>query len=336
MIVAEKCAPSRERVRLLADSLRQLGPLPPDAEERASINLDPSILPDFYFALVAICHQTSPLRGPRLQGRIGTATPAGWDYLRARFMQAVERTNGQIVRPQGLAEIAPSGIESIFRDDDGKLLLTAVEERTQLLNDMGTRCQRLGVESVQQIHDASSGWILGRGSDGLLERLAQFEAYSDPVRKKSLFLLALMKNHRLWTYRDPENLKSPVDYHEVRGHLRIGTAVIVDPDLRRAVESGAEVSQNDDIAIRTAVAQALDWLSEETGYSQSELHYFLWNLFRSCCTRETPHCSECLGSCGLPARYRLNPNHVCQLAPICSSAMLSYKICEHSVRTHYY
>ena len=251
-------------------------------------------------------------------------------------MQAAERDNGRIVRPDSLAAIHVHDIESIFRDDDGGLRLTAIEERARLLNDLGSQCLRLGLGSVQDLYAACSGRILGSGSDGLLGRLATFEAYSDPVRKKSLFFLALMANHGLWSYRDPENLKSPVDYHEVRGHLRVGTVVLADADLRRAVETGAEVGRADDIAIRSAVAQALDWLSEETHCTQSQLHYFLWNLFRSCCTRDAPHCLACPTACGLPARYRLGGARRCQLAPVCTSATTLDKVCEHSVSTHYY
>ena len=56
----------------------------------------------------------------------------------------------------------------------------------------------------------------------LLNTLGNFSAYRDPVRKKSLFFLSLLRNSGLASFSDDGNLGPPVDYHEVRGHLRIG------------------------------------------------------------------------------------------------------------------
>lgn len=58
---------------------------------------------------------------------------------------------------------------------------------------------------------------------GLYRRLAGIRAYRDPVRKKSSFLLELLRSQCGWQFVDVENLSAPVDYHEVRGHFRLGT-----------------------------------------------------------------------------------------------------------------
>lgn len=63
----------------------------PEDFEEPSVDLDIPIrsLPDLYFVLVAICHQTSPRGEPALGGRIDGKDFVGWDYLREAFLRAV-------------------------------------------------------------------------------------------------------------------------------------------------------------------------------------------------------------------------------------------------------
>jgi hypothetical protein len=187
-----------------------------------------------------------------------------------------------------------------------------------------------------------SGHRIATGSPNLLELLSVFRAYNDPVHKKSYFVLALMRNAGLWTYVDNERLGPPVDYHEVRGHLRIGTITVHDPALREKLVNGVEVSFEEDILIRQAVHDAIMFLSEETGLrNPSQLHYLFWNVFRSCCTRESPHCLRCPADCKLPARYvplAIQPDgqRRCPFTSVCQSSGREPKFLEHVFNTDYY
>lgn len=51
-----------------------------------------------------------------------------------------------------------------------------------------------------------------------------------------------MQNAGLWVFADRDKLGAPVDYHEVRGHLRIGTVQIHDEELRTRLVEGRDVS----------------------------------------------------------------------------------------------
>ena len=191
----------------------------------------------------------------------------------------------------------------MFRDKQLGDRLTDSEGRASLINDMGRIMLARSWKSANQIYDLAGGRIAG-GKPNLIGLLSQFRAYRDPVRKKIYFFLALMQNTGLWTYVDPDQLGAPVDYHEVRGHLRIGTVDVRDAVLYAKLLQGTPVTPEEDVSIRQAVHEALMFLSQRSGVrNPSQLHYLFWNVFRSCCTRENPHCYSCSPSCALPARY---------------------------------
>jgi hypothetical protein len=179
------------------------------------------------------------------------------------------------------------------------------------------------------------------GSPNLFGLLSGFDAYRDPVRKKSSFLLSLMRNSGLWAYPDNDLLGPPVDYHEVRGHLRIGTVTVEDLDLRHKLLNGLPVTAEEDIALRQAVSDAIMLLSRMTGLNNpSQLHYLFWNVFRSCCLREAPHCKGCGSACTLPERYvhlALDPDgRRCPFARVCQSESAEHRYYEHNFETDYY
>jgi hypothetical protein len=213
--------------------------------------------------------------------------------------------------------------------------------RAALIRNLGDVMARHCWESVEELYRAASGRVC-TGTPNLIELLAEFRAYDDPVRKKSYFFLSLMRNANIWIYDDPDRLGPPVDYHEVRGHLRIGTVEIGDPNLRAKLLAGREVTREEDIAIRQAVLDAIMLLSEMTGLrNPSQLHYLFWNVFRSCCTRESPHCESCPPTCTLPERYVPLAIHAdgvrrCPFSSVCQSAGKEPKLVEHRFKTDYY
>ena len=114
-----------------------------------------------------------------------------------------------------------------------------------------------------------------------------------------------MRNNHHWKYRDSESRGPPVDYHEVRGHLRLGTVQITDPTLLQKVREGQIVTLDEDVVLRRAVYDAILTISDSSGvHNASQLHYLFWNLFRGVCLRQTPECFEVTGTCTLPQRYR--------------------------------
>ncbi len=323
----------------LVDFLKK-HPVPEDKEEPTKINLPEDVTKNFYLALVAICHQTTPMTGPALQGTVDGTFLRGWDYLRAAMLKATANDNS-IVYPASLSKITDKTLSGIIKGDDGKGEISNLEERVRLLNDMGSKMQQSGAGSVQQLFEKSEGHIDNYGEKkGLYELLSEFEAYSDPVKKKSSYFLSLMKNQGFWNYSDEENLLPVVDYHEIRIALRLGTVKINDEELRSKLANKQEVTWQDDIDIRSGVQKALVYVAKESGLGHSKLHYFLWNLSRNCCNRDSPHCSSHGGKCALPQRYVQLGQEIgsvsCLFSPFCESSGKEGKLFDHVVKTHYY
>ena len=314
--------------------------IPLDREESSLPGFSSEQIANFYLLLVAISHQTSPQNQPPLEGTVAGHYRKGWDYLLSRFEERA-RIDPATLTPDCWARISPNELEVQFRDQNLGTRLHDWATRATLINDIGRVMLRHGWVSAQDIYAAAAGRI-GTGQPNLIALLSQFHAYRDPVRKKIYFYLALMHNTGLWTYRDPDQLGAPVDYHEVRGHLRIGTVQISDPNLRDKVLNHREVTQNEDIRIRQAVHEALLFLSERSGLrNPSQLHYLFWNIFRSCCTRSNPHCCSCPPNCSLPQRYvplAVFPDgsRHCPFSAICESAGHEPKLVEHNVATDFY
>jgi len=314
-------------------------PIPPDQEDSRLPGFPRSAIGNFYLALVAICHQTSPRGCAPLEGMVGGIRRRGWDYLFARLEEAA-RAEPTLLEPERWVSLSVKELRAVFRDAELGERLSNPELRSELLRDLGRGMTAHGWRWADDIYRLSGGRI-GTGELNLLQLLAEFRAYNDPVRKKSLFYLALMRNAGLWQYVDEEQLGTPVDYHEVRGHLRLGTVRIVDEALRQTILSFRSVSAVEDIAIRQAVYDAIMLISERSGVrNPSQLHYLFWNVFRSICTRDSPQCFRLSPTCSLPARYmhltELTGGRRCPFSEVCASAGEASPICEHVYETDYY
>jgi hypothetical protein len=234
-----------------------------------------------------------------------------------------------------------SDIENLLRDAIGDSTISDPIGRASLLQDLGQCLIARNVTNARELFDQSDGYLVSPTPAGLFSCLGEFRAYGDPIKKKSCFFLELMRSQCGWRYRDPENLGPPVDYHEIRGHLRIGTVEIIDTALEVKVRTGVEVSAAEDKAIRGAVYEAICEVSRSLGTADpATLHYLFWNFFRRCCGRENPHCNGCSSSCGLPVRYRaaLMPlgDNACAFRVICPSANRDDMFVEHLHTTEYY
>jgi hypothetical protein len=325
-----------QRVAALLKSRR----IPEDRENTSLTWMSPEEVGNFYLMLVAICHQTSPRDKPPLEGTVAGRHLRGWEYLSAK-LEATVRLNLGMLSPRSWAGITTEEIRQLFYDETFGDRLSDPEGRASLVADLGQKMLQRSWDKADRLYDACEGRI-ATGRPDLLSLLAQFRAYADPVYKKSFFFLALMHNSGLWTYADPDQLGAPIDYHEVRGHLRIGTVEICDADLRAALMAGREVTAEQDIRIRQAVLKAVMLISELSGMrNASQLHYVFWNVFRSCCGRQSTHCISCPPTCSLPTRYiplALFPDGIrrCPFSSDCKSAGQESKLLEQNIETDYY
>ena len=317
--------------------------IPTDKEEPTNINLPADVTKNFYFMLVAICHQTTPLVGQPLTGYINSKQYRGFDYLREKLLNVVSNDNS-IVYPDRLSKITGEDIIELLRDEKGESKISDTDGRARLLNDIGAKMESIGWTSIQDIYDLSEGFVASENGRGLYNILSNFEAYSDPVKKKSSYLFSIMKNEKFWSFNDDDKLLPPVDYHETRLALRQGTIKIVDKDLRRKILNKEEVTQDEDIEIRRSVQDAMVYIGRNTGFSHAKLHYYFWNHARNCCSRDSPHCFVHPDNDTLPERYSnrslqmFNHPSGCVIGSVCDSKGLpnEMKPVDHKVNTHFY
>jgi hypothetical protein len=316
--------------------------IPLDKEETSLPGFSRNEVGNFYLCLVAICHQTSPRGRPPLEGTVHGEYKRGWDYLSAR-LEEVCRSNSTFLTPARWSEITGDDLVALFRDARFGARLTEPGRRAALIRDLGRVMLERGWEWAEELYRLSDARV-ATAHPNLIELLAGFRAYRDPVKKKSYFFLSLMRNAGLWQYVDEELLGPPVDYHEMRGHLRLGTVVVNDEDLRRKLFEGTPVTAAEDVALRQSVHDAIMLISELTGLrNPSRLHYLFWNVFRSCCSRESPHCLGCPPDCPLPERYvhlaiHADGRRSCPFAEMCAGtcATTHKSYYEHVFRTDYY
>jgi hypothetical protein len=312
-------------------------PIPPDEEDSSLAGFSRLEVGNFYLLVVAICHQTSPRGRPPLEGIVDGTYRRGWDYLTAK-MEAAVRADRSRLDPRQWATMSVADFMILFRDPQLGDRLSDPERRVNLVQNLGR------VMCSSRWHWAEDMYKLCAGraatsEPNLFGLLARFAAYRDPIRKKSCFFLALMRNSGFWHYVDNDQVGAPVDYHEVRGHLRIGTVTVADPDLRQRLMTGSPVTAAEDIAIRGAVYDAIAVVSDLSGLrNPSQLHYLFWNVFRTHCLREDPHCFEAAPA--LPERYKhlamFGDEIRCPFSGVCASACSPTRYYEHVFETDYY
>ena len=313
----------RKQCEKIANRIKEIN-IPVAQEDEMKVNISNRVMSNLYFAIIAICHQTTPQNGPPLKGKINGKLRQGWDYLREKWIKAAEE-NPQLVSREGLKTIRAKDIEKILFDEEYGSTITDAEGRAKILNELGQTMAELDVEDVWSLYERIGGNLLGENSSGLIPLLSSFPAYKkDPVQKKMFYFLSIMFNQGLWQYKDPENLGTPVDYHELRGHLRYGTVKVSSDELREKIIKGETVLFDEEIALRLAVFKAIMFISKLSGRTPNDLHYFFWNIFRHTCRREEMFCDRPTDDKKpLPLRYKaLSPNE-CVFSRSCNTSSLN-------------
>ena len=317
-----------DRCKQIAEVLKDAAMPSPKEDTELPASLSKTQAGNLLLLQVAICHQTQTLSGT-VDGR----NCRGWDYL-TRSSAKATGANPSLVDPQAWAIFTQEHLSQLL----GSAGISQPLERIELVKNLGEVMISNGWRWADEIHRASMELLQGLDQPGVLSRLRSFKAYADPIGKKSHFFLGLMKAAGLWSYGDEEHLLPPVDYHEIRGHLRLGT-VLLEPALREAIERREQVSPESDIAIRQAVLNAIVEISLFDGVaSPMTLHYFFWNIFRTICTREKPQCTNAQRDL-LPERYRFfiqSDDNSCGFKNVCASANKSNPISEHVFLGHWY
>ena len=212
--------------------------------------------PDAALFLCAIDHRTGYRRGYLVGGK---GPYAGSALLWALGLCAERRHPGTLSAAR-LAEIDPPQVAEMFRI--GGETVAGAEPRARLWRDAARVLAREYGGEAEALLGAAEGHLGGAG--GLLTRLAELEAYSDPLQKKS-FLLAKIAARRGWfTVADSEHWEVCADSVLMRLALRSG---LVHP---------GSLDQ-----VRAATRSALRQVAANAGVSPPVLDDLLWELGRA-------------------------------------------------------
>jgi hypothetical protein len=211
--------------------------------------------PDAALFLCAIDHRTG-YRGRYLVD--GRGPHEGSALLWALGLQAARREAG-LLAAERLAAIQTEKVARIFRVA-GETAADP-ERRAALWRQLASGLNDRYAGSARVLLKASEGRLGGGG--GLIARLGEFEAYSDPLAKKA-FLYAKICERRGWlAVADPECWEVSADNVLMRLALRSG---LVEPGAR------------DDV--RGATRGAFRQIAAEAGIAPPVLDDLLWELGR--------------------------------------------------------
>jgi hypothetical protein len=230
------------RVRGLAD-----GYSPPDFGKAPGA--------DAALFLCAIDHRT----GYRRAYLVGGKGPYEGSDLLWALGCAAERRHPGLLTATSLADVDAERVGELFRV--GGETLVGAAERAQLWRGLATGLIERYEGSSETLLSAAESRL--GGPDGLIARLAEFEAYADPLAKKA-YLFAKIAERRGWfAVIDPESWEVCADNVLMRLALRSGLVHPGPVDV-----------------VRAATREALKRVAEEAGLEPPLLDDLLWELGR--------------------------------------------------------
>lgn len=170
--------------------------------------------PEAALFLCAVDHKAGYRRAHRVAGR---GPYRGSELMWVAGLEAARRDR-RLFRAPLLTRVAGRDVAAWFTV--GGDTVADPERRAALWRDLARGLVRDHSGSAERLLGASGGRLAGPG--GLLERLARYEAFADPLAKKS-FLLAKIAERRGWlTVADPESWQVAADSVLMRLALRAG------------------------------------------------------------------------------------------------------------------
>lgn len=288
-----------------------------------------------YFYSVAIGHQTHKLFSRKM-------SLWGWEYIEHVFT-LLGKNNSPFLQRGIISSLSFSDLckrlASLFSNDGSPLntTLDRIGERASFLAEADYILENQYKGSLGNMLNSSKQYLLKNG-EGLYKILSHFKAYSDPMRKKSTFLLKLLQDAGLIMVKDPGNFIPIMDYHMQRVLLRTGCVDVINERLASKLRKHQQI--NKDTVIRKACIEAFRIIASESGMPVVELNDFFWSLGRSCCHKkllcQLGYCEK--DPCTFSRIVEHDPHTNCSLESVCfGKEQEAYRqLWQPVVETHYY
>jgi len=286
-----------------------------------------------YLVAVAICHQTANLIDRK-------RNLYGWDFIEEVFIR-LSREGSPLLDPDHACSLNEKDVGALLAeaftlpDQPGICALDRLEERTRLATELLEGISNKFGNSADSLLKDSAGQ---GGLQIIYNRLAQFTAFSDPLRKKSSFLIKLALDAGLISLDQASRFVPVMDYHMMRVLLRMGCVEVTDNKLRDDLLQRRPLP--DDLPVRSKCIDAMLLISGEAGHPIEKTNDFFWSLGRSCChTRPLCVWKTCeKNPCTFAVIVELDDHSACHFAEVCRAAQQEdYRnLWQPVVQTHYY
>jgi len=298
--------------------------------EFLSIQLERETKLRAFFHAVAICHQTYSLSW-------ASKNIFGWDVIEDVYVTMM-KTDHELLKPKTYLANNRSKINHLLKENFSEngnandCKFDAIEERAELLFDLEDWIQTNFNGSFTRLVEA-----LENKAENYYRVLKDTSAFSDPLQKKTSFLLKLLLDADLIYIDDPANLSPIMDYHMQRVLLRTGCVI---PERQTAFDLRNRTPLNSDDEIRSKCIEAIKIIADNSCHSVLAMNDFFWPHGRSCCNEE-PVCKshKCEKiPCSLSELIELDTDHSCVFEGVCPGKENEdfRQLWQPIVKTHFY
>src|SRR5213594_3420857 len=166
---------------------------------------------NFFFFMVAIDHRTHP-PGAIFRGKVRDVELTGAELLWTLAKIRLDH-DPMFFSPQHLAHIRLEEVLELFTVHHPRLVHVAgPEERAKLWRDCASKLEEHFGGSILTLIRSSGGRLIREDEMGFLQLLKIFEAYKDPLNKKSFLLVKFLERRRFLRIKDAENLHVLVEH----------------------------------------------------------------------------------------------------------------------------
>jgi len=332
----------REKVSVNPDQCQQVGEIlrsihiRPEFYEREYLTMSCDIESKLamYLISVGICHQTYKLHSKELN-------LFGWDYLEHGFIE-MARSDSPLLDFSFIYKASVEEIEQLLRpyftdDIPENCTLDRLDERIGLMKDIAKTVVEHQAGKLWDTLFKKESKLIG-GDKGLYQKLLQFEAFADPLFKKSTLLIKFLVEADIIEVIDQKNYIPIMDYHMQRVLLRMACVKVNDSLLKKDLIK--RKPQSSDAEVREACIEAIRLTCQVSGHPITIMNDFFWPLGRSCCN-ETLLCRDhsCEKSpCSFWLMADLKDHSSCVFSEVCCAASDdAYKnYWQPVVKTHFY
>jgi|GEM_PF-612989 hypothetical protein len=235
---------------------------------------DEFIYSNYVFFLVAIDHRTHP-EPKRFEAFVGGKFYHGSDlmYFLARRAQENEP---DLFTAKKMIKITEKDVARIF--SVGDVTIKDPAERALLLRDCAKRLIDSYEGDLRNLLKSSEGYLLRSDKIGVLQQLRKFQAYKDPLTKKSYLLVKILRRQGYFEPADIENLSFPVD--NILMEVALRTGLVEAYALQGKIARKEQLNEKEVEYLRNATREVFEMVSRASNIPPDVLDDLIWTFGR--------------------------------------------------------